>query len=128
MFDFYSDTTTRPTRPMLEAILEAEFGDEQKGEDPTNQRPLRPGRGACWCKEAAVLLPSGTMCNEVALRVHCSPGDEVIAQGLSHIINYEAGGPAALSGVMNPRRRRPPRALLGGRRAGGRTGEEPLPP
>ena len=51
-------------------------------------------------KEAAVLLPSGTMCNEIALGVHCNPGDEVIAQGLSHIINYEAGGPAALSGVM----------------------------
>ena len=99
MFDFYSDTTTRPTRPMLEAILEAEFGDEQKGEDPTTNS-LCARVAELLGKEAAVLLPSGTMCNEVALRVHCSPGDEVIAQGLSHIINYEAGGPAALSGVM----------------------------
>ena len=99
MFDFSSDTATRPTRPMLEAILKAGFGDEQKGEDPTTNA-LCARVADLLDKEAAVLLPSGTMCNEIALRVHCSPGDEVIAQGLSHIINYEAGGPAALSGVM----------------------------
>ena len=99
MFDFYSDTKTKPTRPMLEAILAAEFGDEQKDEDPTTNALCKRVADLLG-KEAAVLLPSGTMCNEIALRVHCHHGDEVIAHGLSHIINYEAGGPAALSGVM----------------------------
>ncbi len=99
MFDFYSDTKTKPTRPMLEAILAAEFGDEQKDEDPTTNALCKRVADLLG-KEAAVLMPSGTMCNEIALRVHCHHGDEVMAHGLSHIINYEAGGPAALSGVM----------------------------
>ena len=99
MHDFYSDTRSRPTRAMLEAILSAEFGDEQSGGDPTTNR-LCATVAEMLGKEAAVLLPSGTMCNEIAIRVHCRPGDEVIAHEHSHIIGFEAGGPASLSGVM----------------------------
>ncbi len=99
MHDFYSDTRAKPPRPMLEAILSAEFGDEQKDADPTTNA-LCARVADLLGKEAAVFMPSGTMCNEIALRVHCHHGDEVIAHDLSHIIHYEAGGPAALSGVM----------------------------
>lgn len=97
--DFYSDTSTVPTRAMLEAMVAAPVGDEQKGEDPTTTL-LCDRVAALLGKEAAVLLPSGTMCNQIGLRVHCAPGDEVICSSLSHIINAEAGGAAALSGAM----------------------------
>lgn len=99
MFDFYSDTKTKPTAGMRRAIAEAEVGDEQKGEDPTTNA-LCARVAEMLEKEAAVYLPSGTMCNEIAIRVHCRPGDEVICEATSHIINFEGGGPAALSGVM----------------------------
>lgn len=99
MFDFYSDTKTKPTREMREAVLEAEVGDEQKGEDPTtNALCARVAR--LLGKEAAVYLPSGSMCNEIAIAIHCRPGDEVLCDKTSHILNFEAGGPAALSGVV----------------------------
>lgn len=97
--DFYSDMKTKPTEGMLQALLRAEVGDEQKGEDPTTNE-LCDRVAALTGKEAAVLLPTGTMCNEIALRVHCDPGDEVICERSCHIVNFEAGGPAALSGVM----------------------------
>lgn len=99
MYDFYSDTKTKPTRAMREAMLDAPVGDEQKSEDPTTS--LLCDRVADLLgKEAAVFLPSGTMCNEIALRVHTSPGDEVICERSCHIVNFEGGAPAALSGVM----------------------------
>jgi threonine aldolase len=97
--DFYSDTRSKPTRAMLETMLSAEVGDVQSGEDATTNR-LCERVTQLLGKEAAVFLPSGTMCNEIALRVHCEPGSEVICDRSSHIINFEAGGPAALSGVM----------------------------
>jgi threonine aldolase len=97
--DFYSDTLTKPTRAMLEAVLAAEVGDEQRGEDPTTNA-LCARAADLLGKEAAVLLPSGTMCNEIAIRVHCGPGDEIICARNSHIVGYEGGGPAALSGAM----------------------------
>jgi threonine aldolase len=97
--DFYSDTKTRPTLAMREAMMTAEVGDEQAGEDPTT-RALEARVAELLGKEAAVFLPSGTMCNEIALRVHCAPGDEVICEATCHIVNFEAGGPAALGGVM----------------------------
>jgi threonine aldolase len=97
--DFYSDTLTKPTRAMLEAVLTAEVGDEQRGEDPTTNA-LCARAADLLGKEAAVLLPSGTMCNEIAIRVHCGPGDEIICARNSHIVGYEGGGPAALSGAM----------------------------
>ncbi len=84
---------------MREAALEAVVGDEQKDEDPTT-RELCERVAALLGKEAAVFLPSGTMCNEIAIRVHTKPGDEVICERSCHLINFETGGPAAISGVM----------------------------
>lgn len=97
--DFYSDMKTKPTEGMLQALIGAEVGDEQKGEDPTTNE-LCKRVAELTGKEAAALLPTGTMCNEIALRIHCDPGDEVICDKSCHIVNFEAGGPAALSGVM----------------------------
>ena len=99
MIDLFSDTKTKPTQAMRQAIAQAEVGDEQKFEDPTTNR-LRERICELLGKEDAVFLPSGTMCNEIAIAVHCRPGDEVIAEASSHIINFEGGGPAALAGVM----------------------------
>ena len=97
--DLRSDTVTRPTAAMRHAMAEAEVGDEQRGEDPT-VNALQARVAALLGKEAAVFLPSGTMCNEIALLVHCRPGDEVICDRTAHIITAEGGGPAALAGAM----------------------------
>ena len=97
--NLYSDTQTRPTRAMREAMMAAECGDEQHGADPTvNQLCERVA--ALLGKEAAMFLPSGTMCNEVALLTHCKPGDEVLAHGTAHILTAEGGAPGALVGVQ----------------------------
>src|SRR3989442_8259284 len=96
--DLYSDTVTRPTADMRRFMCEAEVGDEQKFEDPTVNQ-LCEMVAELLGKEAAVFLPSGTMCNEIALRVHARPGEEVIAHHTAHPINSETGGPAALAGV-----------------------------
>ncbi len=97
--DLYSDTQTRPTAAMRRAIADAEVGDEQRGEDPTVNR-LQERVAELLGKEAALFLPSGTMCNEIALKVHTRPGDEVVADRTAHVINYEAGAPGLISGVM----------------------------
>lgn len=97
--NFLSDTQTRPSRAMLEAALTAETGDEQGFADPTT-RALEARVAELLGREAAVFLPSGTMCNEIALAVHCRPGDEVICAESCHLIEAEGGGPAALAGVM----------------------------
>lgn len=97
--DFYSDMKSIPTKGMLEALLKARVGDVQKGEDATTTE-LCQRVADMLGKEAAILLPTGTMCNEISIRIHCPPGSELIAERSSHIINFEAGGPAALSGVM----------------------------
>lgn len=96
--DLYSDTVTKPSAEMRRFICEAEVGDEQQGEDPTVNLLLEMVTELLG-KEAAVFLPSGTMCNEIALRVHCRPGDEAIAHRDAHLIHFETGGPAALAGV-----------------------------
>jgi threonine aldolase len=96
--DLSSDTVTRPTREMRRFMSDAEVGDEQKLEDPTVNR-LQEMVAELLGKEAALFLPSGTMCNEIALRVHCRPGDEMLAHRTAHPIHYEGGGPAALAGV-----------------------------
>jgi threonine aldolase len=96
--DLYSDTVTRPTAEMRRFMCEAEVGDEQKHEDPTVNL-LQEMVAELLGKEAAVFLPSGTMCNEIALRVHCRPGDEMLAHRTAHPIHFESGGPAALAGV-----------------------------
>ena len=96
--DLFSDTVTRPTAEMRRFMCDAEVGDEQKLEDPTVNL-LCEMVAELLGKEAAVFLPSGTMCNEIALRVHARPGEEVIAHHTAHPINFETGGPGALAGV-----------------------------
>lgn len=98
MYDFYADTKSIPTKDMLRTILDAELGDEQKGEDPTT-KALEKRVANLLGMEAAIFLISGTMCNEIAVRVHCKPGDEIICDESAHLLNFECGGPAALSGV-----------------------------
>ena len=96
--DLYSDTVTRPSLAMRRFMCDAPVGDEQKGEDPTVNQ-LQEMVAELLGKEAALFLPSGTMCNEIALRAHCRPGDEMLAHRTAHPIHYETGGPAALAGV-----------------------------
>ncbi|MBV9466765.1 MAG: threonine aldolase family protein [Solirubrobacterales bacterium] len=98
--NLYSDTQTRPTEGMRAAIAAAEVGDEQRGLDPTT-RALEDRVAELLGHEAAVFLPSGTMCNEIALRLHMRPGgDELLVDRTAHPVNFEAGGPAQLSGAM----------------------------
>ena len=94
-----SDTQTKPTRAMKEAMMEAEVGDEQMGSDPTVWA-LCDRTAALLGKEAAVFLPSGTMCNQVAIATHCRPGEEILAHESSHILSSEGGAPAAIAGAL----------------------------
>jgi threonine aldolase len=96
--DLRSDTVTKPIAEMRKAIAKAEVGDDVHNEDPTVLR-LEEKTAAMLGKEAAVFMPSGTMTNQVGLRTHTQPGDEVILEAQAHIYYYEGGGPAALSGV-----------------------------
>jgi threonine aldolase len=97
--NLYSDTQSRPSRGMKEAMMAAEMGDEQGGSDPTVWE-LCDRAAALLGKQAAMFLPSGTMCNQVAIATHCRRGDEVLAHQDAHIQSSEAGGPGAISGVM----------------------------
>jgi len=97
--NLYSDTQTRPSRAMKEAMMDADMGDEQGGSDPSVWA-LCDQVAALLGKEAAMFMPSGTMCNQVALATHCRPGDEVLAHEDAHIQGAEGGGPGAISGVM----------------------------
>jgi len=97
--DLYSDTQSRPTKPMRAAIAAAEVGDEQQGRDPTVSRLIERVADLLG-KEDALFLPSGTMCNQIALAVQCRPGDEVICDRTSHLINAEGGGAGAIAGVL----------------------------
>ena len=100
LVNLYSDTQTRPSDGMRAAMAAAEVGDEQRGEDPTTSE-LERRVAALLGQEAAVFLPSGTMCNEIAIRVHVRPGGEEVFLGRrSHPIEDEAGGPAVLSGAV----------------------------
>ena len=94
--DFSSDTQTRPTAGMREAIARAEVGDEQRREDPSVNR-LQEMVAELTGKEAALFLPSGTMCNLIAHAIHCRPGDEIIVESLTHPVHFEGGGPAVHS-------------------------------
>jgi threonine aldolase len=96
--DLFSDTITKPTPEMRKFMSEAEVGDEQQKEDPTVNALVEK---VCELlgKEDAIFLPSGTMCNQIAFRVHCRPGDEIIMDETAHTRHYETGGPAALSGA-----------------------------
>jgi threonine aldolase len=97
--DLFSDTVTRPSQAMRRAMAEAEVGDEQLQEDPTVNR-LQDAVAELLGKEAALFLPSGTMCNQVAFAVHCRSGDEILLHELAHPLLYEAGGAAAITGAV----------------------------
>ena len=97
--DLRSDTVTRPTAAMWEAMRAAPLGDDVLGDEPTVAE-LEARIAKVLGKEAAVFVPSGTMANQLAIRVACGPGDEIVAHEDSHIIHYETGAPAALSGAM----------------------------
>lgn len=98
ILDLRSDTVTRPTAEMRQAMMAAEVGDDMMGEDPTVNR-LEHRIAEMFGHEAAVLACSGTQSNQMAVRVHCQPGDELLIHSTGHICNFEGGGPAALSGV-----------------------------
>src|SRR3954463_3414404 len=94
-----SDTQTRPTPAMREAMAQAEVGDEQIGDDPTVNL-LCERTAALLGKQAAVFMPSGTMCNVAGMLAHCRPGDEILAHETAHIIAREGGAHAALGGFQ----------------------------
>ncbi len=96
--DLRSDTVTQPTAAMRQAMMGAAVGDDVLGDDPTVKR-LEQRAAELLGKEAALFTPSGTMANQLAIRVHTSHGDAVICHRDSHAFYYESGGPAALSGV-----------------------------
>lgn len=96
--DLRSDTVTKPTPGMKAAMMSADLGDDVYGEDPT-VNALEEKVAAYLGKEAALFVPSGSMSNQIAVKTHTQPGDELICEEFCHIYNWEAGGPAFLSGV-----------------------------
>ncbi|MCB0549710.1 MAG: aminotransferase class I/II-fold pyridoxal phosphate-dependent enzyme [Phaeodactylibacter sp.] len=98
MINLVSDTVTKPTPGMLQAMMAAEVGDDVFGEDPT-VNALEAKVAALFHKEAALFCPSGTMTNQIAIKVHTQPLDEVICDEYSHVYQYETGGYAYNSGV-----------------------------
>ena len=98
MTDLRSDTVTRPTPGMLEAMIGAEVGDDVFGEDPSINA-LQEKAAALFGMEGALFCPSGTMTNQIGMKVHTRPGDEVICHELSHVYLYEGGGIAVNSGA-----------------------------
>lgn len=99
MIDLVSDTVTQPSPEMRKAIAEAEVGDSQRGEDPTVNE-LQAEVAELLGKDAALFVPSATMANQIAYKVHTRPGDEIIMDRWSHPIHFEGSGPAVLSSVM----------------------------
>ena len=99
MVDLYSDTQSRPTEAMRDAIAVAEVGDEQSRTDPTTIK-LEETVAALLGKEAAVFLPTGTMCNLIAVALHTTPGDVVVMDGMGHILRSETGGAGVVANVI----------------------------
>ena len=97
--DLRSDTVTKPTEAMREAMARAEVGDDVYGEDPTVNRLQELAAGLLG-KKAALFVPSGTMANQLAIRIQTQPGQEVIAESKAHIVRYEQGAAGALAGVQ----------------------------
>lgn len=97
--DLRSDTVTRPTRRMREAMAAAEVGDDVYGEDPT-VLALQAEAAELLGHEAALFMPSGTMANQVAIHLHTRPGDEVVVEATAHSYDWELGAMAVLSGVQ----------------------------
>ena len=98
MIDLRSDTITKPSAKMLDAMLKAKVGDDVYGEDPTVKR-LENLVADYFGMDRAMFFPSGTMANQVAIKLHTNPGDQVIAHKYSHVYNYEGGGASFNSGV-----------------------------
>lgn len=98
MIDLRSDTVTRPSKGMLDAMMAAMVGDDVFGDDPT-VNALEEMAAGIFGKEAALFCPSGTMTNQIAINVHTRPGDEVICHKFSHVYYYEGGGMMRNSGV-----------------------------
>ena len=98
MVDLRPDTVTRPSTAMRAAMSAAEVGDDVFGEDPTVNR-LEERMAALFGHEAGLFCPSGTMTNQIAVRIHCKPGDEFLCEAGCHIYNYEQAAFAQLSGV-----------------------------
>ncbi len=99
IIDLRSDTVTKPTKKMLDAMFNAEVGDDVFAEEPT-VIALEQKSAKLFGKEAALFCPSGTMTNQIAIKVHTNPGDEVLCDATAHIYNYEGGGIAFNSGVQ----------------------------
>jgi threonine aldolase len=99
MIDLRSDTVTKPSAAMRDAMARAEVGDDVYGEDPTVNR-LQEKAAALVGKAAALFVPTGIMANQLSIRIHAQPGDEVIVERTSHIVRYEHGAAAALAGVQ----------------------------
>ena len=98
--DLRSDTVTRPSAAMRRAMAEAEVGDDVIDIDPTTE--LLQHRVAEFLgKEAAIFMPSGSMTNQIAIRVHCTPGDEFLCEADCHVYNYEQAAFAQLSGLVS---------------------------
>jgi threonine aldolase len=99
MIDLRSDTVTKPTEAMRQAMARADVGDDVYGEDPTVNR-LQDMVASMFGKKAALFVPSGTMANQLAIRLHTQPGQEVIVESKAHIVRYEQGAAGALAGVQ----------------------------
>src|SRR5215210_7431278 len=99
MIDLRSDTVTKPTAAMRKAMAEAEVGDDVYAEDPTVNL-LQEHAAGLFEKEAALFVPTGSMGNQIAVKLHTKPGDEIIIEERGHIYNYEMGAPSLVSGVM----------------------------
>jgi threonine aldolase len=99
MIDLRSDTVTKPTDEMRKAMARAEVGDDVYGEDPTVNR-LQDLAAAMLGKRFALFVPSGTMANQLAIRSHTQPGQEIIVESKSHVVRYEQGAAGALAGVQ----------------------------
>jgi len=99
MIDLRSDTVTKPTPGMRQAMANAEVGDDVYGEDPTVNR-LEAMAAGLLGKEAGLFVPTGVMGNQLCLRLHTRPGDEVIVEGSAHLIRYEGGSASSMSGVQ----------------------------
>jgi threonine aldolase len=99
VIDLRSDTATRPSQEMRQFMANAEVGDEQVREDPTVNR-LQDMVAELTGKEAALFLPTGTMCNSIGIKIHTNPGDKIIMDRDAHPFTSESGGPALMSGVM----------------------------
>lgn len=112
MIDLRSDTVTKPTPEMRRAMAQAEVGDDVYGEDPTVNR-LQERAAEIFGKEAALFVPTGSMGNQIAVKLHTKAGDEVVIEERGHIFNYEMGAPSVMANVMiRPVRAADPSGML----------------